>query len=477
MNIPRPWHLSGAGAATIVLLLVPLFWSTLADWATWANMGRDSGELLAAVAVRGVPHPTGYPTYLLLLHAFDLLPFANPALRGGLLSLGATVGTALCIYLLVLHALPTASVPAVLAGTLAALSYATTALVWSQAVIVEVYSLHTLLVALLLLLLPLPPHPLHGLLIGLALGHHRTILLPLLVWIAVRLWQRIRLHQWAGMLAGVAVGLLVYLLLPWRAAAKPPINWGDASTWGGFWWLVSGSYFRSLLGTGDLPVRLDTVAQLAIHQFGVLLLLVPFGVLHGRRVPAIGSAMLVLALLQTAFALHFGSTDWQVHLLVLWLVLAIWGGWGASLLLAQVRAPWLLWLLAGGGLLLLALGTAATRPQVDARRDTRARDFAAAVWAATPPGAIILTAEDRDTFALWYGHYALRQRPDVAIIAEPLLPFAWYRAALRQHYPWLRVPTGAERAFDELLAELERSNATVPQCRPHLPAGGVACRE
>lgn len=481
MNSPRSWYVSGAGAASIVLLLVPLFWFTLADWATWANMGSDSGELLAAVAVRGVPHPTGYPTYLLLLHTFDLLPLANPALRGGLLSVAATIGTALCVYGLVLHATPanTANLQAVATALLTALSYATTALVWSQAVIVEVYSLHTLLVAVLLLLLRHPLRGWHGIVIGLALGHHRTILLPLLVWLGVRLLQRPSWQPWRWLLAGTGAGLAVYLLLPWWAAATPPINWGDASTWAGFWWLVSGTYFGGFLGTADVAARLYAVAQLAVAQFGVLLLLVPVGVLHGGRVPALRFGLPALALLQSSFALSFGSTDWQVHLLVLWLVLAIWIGWGAFALVAwlQQGRGGLLWGAATVWLVLLAVGTVATLPQVDARRDTRARDFAAAAWASTPPDALLFTTADQDTFALWYGHYALRQRPDVAIIAEPLLPYGWYRDALRQHYPWLHVPAGEGQAFGELLAAIETRNAAHPQCRPHLPAGTVTCSE
>jgi hypothetical protein len=38
----------------------------------------------------------------------------------------------------------------------------------------------------------------------------------------------------------MAVGLLVYLILPLRAASHPPVNWGNPATAGGFLWLVSG---------------------------------------------------------------------------------------------------------------------------------------------------------------------------------------------------------------------------------------------
>ena len=49
----------GLSAAAGVLAAYLL---TLATGVVWAGAGIDSGDLVAAVAVGGVPHPTGYPT-------------------------------------------------------------------------------------------------------------------------------------------------------------------------------------------------------------------------------------------------------------------------------------------------------------------------------------------------------------------------------------------------------------------------------
>ncbi len=43
--------------------------------------------------------------------------------------------------------------------------------------------------------------------------------------------------------AGVAVGLLSYLILPLRAAAHPAVNWGDSVTVDRFLWLVTGRLY------------------------------------------------------------------------------------------------------------------------------------------------------------------------------------------------------------------------------------------
>lgn len=104
----------GLVVAVLGGVLVPLYWLTLAPHATWANLGSDSGELIAVAVVRGVPHPTGYPTYLLLLHLLELLPLpipsTAPALRYGLLSVLSATATAIGIALAVLR-LPPATPP------------------------------------------------------------------------------------------------------------------------------------------------------------------------------------------------------------------------------------------------------------------------------------------------------------------------------------------------------------------------------
>src|SRR5262245_52135793 len=59
---------------------------TLAPTITWRNEGVDSGDLAAAVAVGGTPHPPGYPTYLVLGGLFANLPYGDVAYRLNLLS-------------------------------------------------------------------------------------------------------------------------------------------------------------------------------------------------------------------------------------------------------------------------------------------------------------------------------------------------------------------------------------------------------
>jgi hypothetical protein len=59
---------------------------TLAPTLTWAHDGADGGDLVVAVLTGGVPHPPGYPTYLLLGSLFARLQVGGPAFRLNLMS-------------------------------------------------------------------------------------------------------------------------------------------------------------------------------------------------------------------------------------------------------------------------------------------------------------------------------------------------------------------------------------------------------
>ena len=67
---------------TIYLLSMPRDLS----WGAYGN-ASDGGELITAVNYLGVPHPPGYPIYMLLLKIFtSIVPFGSLALKSNLFS-------------------------------------------------------------------------------------------------------------------------------------------------------------------------------------------------------------------------------------------------------------------------------------------------------------------------------------------------------------------------------------------------------
>jgi hypothetical protein len=201
----------------------------------------DSGEFIVAWHTWGVVHAPGYPLLSLLANLWTRLidPLRlYPATAANLLSFFAALGA------LVLMVRPLARLDR--SGTAVAAALLLPAfgiLVWMYAVVAEAYAFGLLLAfGLILLALALGEQPtkrrllLLGLLFGLAVGHHRTLVFlgPALLaaaWPALRLGWRV----WLGSALLAAATLLIYLYLPLVAWAGSPWIYGRSpATWEGF---------------------------------------------------------------------------------------------------------------------------------------------------------------------------------------------------------------------------------------------------
>ncbi|MBK9713276.1 MAG: DUF2723 domain-containing protein [Kouleothrix sp.] len=466
----------GAGLALTLGVLGAAYARTLAPGVTWANDGADSGDLVTAAATLGVAHPTGYPTYVLLARLFQAIPLGDLAFRTNLLSAAAALGAALLVFLIVRRLLDGSRWRATVAATVAAIALGLSPVFWSQAVIAEVYSLNALFVAAIVLFalqeLERPgasagrAGAAKGLLAGLALGNHVTVALPALLWLGAAGLRggpdgpRARLARLLWPLAGIGAGLLVYLYLPLRARAHPPVNWGDPQGWDGLWWVVSGRLYRGLafgVPAAFVGGRVEAWASLLARQFGLAGLIAGCaGLVYGAaRARPFVWLTLGIAAATSAFAIGYDTADSYAYLIPLYLIFAIWVGLGVERLLA-LAGRWGAYgpaVVAVGLAGLLAWRGVGALPGADASQDRDAIVFAERALAAAPPGAIVLTTEDRDSFALSYYRYALGARPDVVVVIEPLLQFEWYRRNLRAVAPSLRVPEQPGATWQAALAE------------------------
>ena len=86
----RSWSESGVEWAlfgVVAMVAFAVYAITLAPGITWENLGGDGGDLITAAFTWGIPHPSGYPTYLLGLRGFALVfPFGEEAFRANLFS-------------------------------------------------------------------------------------------------------------------------------------------------------------------------------------------------------------------------------------------------------------------------------------------------------------------------------------------------------------------------------------------------------
>jgi hypothetical protein len=246
-------------AAVVFAISLTLYWLTTPADLTTAFYGADGGELITAAVTLGIPHPPGYPTYVLLGHLLSYWPWGIVAYRFNLWS-GLCMAAAAA---LLTHTPPR---PAVLPGLL----FATLPLVWQTAIITEVYALNLLVMAIGFYLLLTRPSPPAAFWFGLAVTTHLTslFLLPLL-------FLHLRPGQWKPAGLYYLLGLTPFLLLFPLAHTSSPVQWGYATTPAAWLWLVTAQiYWPNSFGLSNEQFigRLTTWLPLLLYHFFYLAL-------------------------------------------------------------------------------------------------------------------------------------------------------------------------------------------------------------
>lgn len=242
----------------------------------------DSGELVAAAHTLDIPHPPGYPLWLLIARLFDMLPFGTSAWRVALLSALAGAGA-----LAVLHRVAIQSATSGAAFASLAL-LGTSALYWEQAVLPEVYALHTLLFAIVLLALFSNREdrnaPLAG--YGAALA---TLAHPLGAgtWILLAIRTGARRALFHAIPAGILALTMVFVLMV-RSNQEPFVNWGEPNTFGRLLEHVSRSQYGIVARPAfswELLIRNATDLVRELGRSSALLLLLPLALAGLTRLP------------------------------------------------------------------------------------------------------------------------------------------------------------------------------------------------
>ncbi len=196
--------------------------------------GGDAGELASAACAGGVAHPPGYPLHGLLLRLMALVPLGSVLSRFHFLSALCGAATVALVIDVVTRWTKRSA-----AGVLAGAAWLASPLPWLYATTVEVFALHTALVALVAWALTRDVEAggsrrsalLLGLASGLALTHHQTSVFVVVPLLAVRAWRH---PARPALLGGLALGCAPLLVLPWWSGVDTPFSWGDLRTVDGF---------------------------------------------------------------------------------------------------------------------------------------------------------------------------------------------------------------------------------------------------
>lgn len=437
----------------------------------------DALEFLMVAAGGGVPHPPGYPLFLLAARGVVLLlPFGALAWKVSALSAVLAAATVAVIHRAVLRATDDGVAAAFAAG-----SYGTSVLFWRWSVVSEVLSGATLTAALVLLVCVRVARGGRGrreaMLLGLAfatgVAHHHTaiLLLPVMAWAWVALWPRPVRPRGVAEVTALVVGCSLVGLLPYLTLMAPGgvWRWGDTSSWGG---LVH-HFLRAdygTLSTGQLSRGVALHVQPALYLGGVARQLVGLSALlgavgfvvafRGRTGRGFAAALLATWLLAgplfvTRFDLpaegFYRMVVERFHILPNLLValavgygtvwfrgLRIWSRPAVPTALLSVN---------------LLLAGAMALPAASMRDLSITDDFLRNTLGAVEPDALIVTQGDTFHFGCEYALRIEELRRDVACVAPGLVDYEWYRRRLARLYPGLTLERdGRPLTLSELVA-------------------------
>lgn len=416
---------------------------TLAPDLTWSHWGADGGDFVVAVAQGTLPHPPGFPLYLIIARLMTFISVGGLPWRMNLLSAvmasGAVLFTALTMREQGLTLWSTAA---------ASLSLGFAPLFWSQAVITEVYSSAAFFISL--------THYLNTY----ALKHGWSTIAPGITWgmaIAIHPTTAITAfyfwlgHKkiWNGIIAGVVLSVLCYAtLLFW---GREPQRWADISTVKG--WVAYGSGqlywdYAFKLPVTYIPRRSLSWLTLIVKQFtpagAVLTIIGIYRRLQLSKKTTLG--LIFCATIITLYAIGYNSIDSFIYLVpVLPLFTALLGN-GMDWLLDKGIPRFVVLIIP---LLLMAYNW----QTISLHSDHGVAAWIDSTLLQIPEGAVVLTGEDAHTFTLWYGQEVAGLREDIVVVDTRLWEFQPYQRYISNILGWSPLDfraLGATRALCEV---------------------------
>ncbi|MCD6093944.1 MAG: DUF2723 domain-containing protein [Candidatus Omnitrophica bacterium] len=437
-----------------ILLFVLSFAVYLKTLAPTITFG-DSGELITAAYTLGIPHPPGFPLWCLLAKPFTFIPLNNIAWRVNLSSAFFASCAVVLVYL-IMKRTSAFIIPAGVTALLVAFSRC----FWSIAVIAEVYTLLILFMLITIFLLLLWQEKredkyLYGacFIYGLSLTIHLSLLFlaPIFIfWVLLVNWRIIsKVKQLSIMVILFLLGLTVYLYLPLRSLANPPIDWGDPQTWERFLAhimrrayikgdvpLITGplSYYENVLSKSTIQTSLNSVGayfkvwskEIPVYIGGLALVGV-IRLFKDNRVWFVITLIIFLSLgLTSAVAgkLRDIPDSFPRQLIPSFIVLTLWIGYGIEHLLskgAQLSRrlkinPKFYGYISSLLVLLIPLAPLNSNYSVNNRsQDYFAYDYGMNILRTLDKDAILFTLGDNQTFPLIYLKVIEKERPDVTV--------------------------------------------------------------
>lgn len=444
----------------------------------------DGGEITTDLWTLGIPHPTGYPLFMILGYLFLHIPFFHEvAARANLFAAVCTSVAVGIFYLVFFRAqiiLAPNRVPSLRkksktseglrlpparddirvtrwSSLIGALVLAFSSTFWYQSTSIESYPLELVLFGLIMFVwLGFYTHPvrsrafLAGLVLGLGFTNHMTTVLtvPGLLFLLILAYRekKFRLTLLSYVVLGGFLPSLLYLYLPIRASQSPLMDWGNPDTLQRFIWQVTGKQFRTWMFSSF---------EVFQHQLGVFFSslyteyrLSIMAVILGFIVTFFSHRKLfwwivLLAAGDLAYAANYSIHNISSYFLLAYVSLSLFAVIGFRFVLERFAPAKSLTIFSAFLLVLFpGISAAANYSKVNESDDYSVEMYTKDILTSLPQNSVVLSFQWDDFVAasLYYQHVD-KIRPDIIVIDKELLRRSWYAAQVHERYPFLFPPS------------------------------------
>jgi hypothetical protein len=441
----------------------------------------DSGELAAVCVTLGIPHPTGYPLFVILGHAWSLLPlpiseiYSLNIFAGFLTSLSA-VFFLFNVYRIIYNVekqndkqLSNRSL--VIIAFVSSLIYSFATTIWAQGVALEVYSLQLLIFNLIIHELlcastKVKKREKHyfmaALLIGLGFSNHMTTLLtlPAVFFLFFRNPSNGRefISNKFALLSLLTIpfiiGLSLYLYLPLHSATIPEFNWGWVSRgWDKFLYHVQGKQYQIWMFSDSEAIGKNFNKFIALFPYQIGWIgIVPFllGIYElFKRSKKLLVFLLLLIIICLAYSLNYSIHDIEAYFSLAIIAIVLLTAVGIYAI-AKINLKY-----AAIFFTIPVISLIINYSENNRSDEYLVPEYTRIMIENLEENAIIVSSQwDYWCSAFWYYQRVEDYRRDVVLIEHELLRRTWFPDQLSRWYPETILP--CQNSIDQYMEELEK---------------------
>lgn len=440
----------------------------------------DSGELATAFATFGIPHPTGYPLSLLIEHIFSFLPIGNSVIyRLNLLSAILTSVAVFIFWFTSFKFLTLVSKAEVIshksqkkvkqkenvvdelilsvAASFSALCFGLVRTMWSNAIQIEVYALHSVMLSIIIYFMfciygSLNEKPKKIWLylfiaLGFSFANHMTTIFILtgLIYLYYLQYKENNIFgkQILGFIFAVIPGLLLYFVLMIRSLPKPFMNWSDPTSLSNLIYHMRGGDFSQLMFSGSnvfsknlsnflsgFPIEFSYLFA-GLSLIGLIRLY-----LSDKKLFAIFAVLILGCLL---YSLNYNIRDLQSYFTLIFLMMSLSAGFGLiyiSFALSHSLKSKPVAIIIVIGLVSSVTALSVNFNSNDNHNNYLVEDLAKNTLNSLAPNSILLVYEWGYTYpATVYYQQVEKLRSDVKVFNVKFLSVLWYLENIKKYYP------------------------------------------